>query len=98
MVLELFKFGKSKQMEYLNIVQKIGNIANRSDINKETSLSKIHKVISSNKKKGVKREICFLKRLHNSGVRVLSQMLLQRHVTRKVQNVTMNLVHVQCLN
>ena len=36
------------------------NIANRSDINKEACLSKIDTVISSNKIKGVKQEICFL--------------------------------------
>ncbi|KAK3107360.1 hypothetical protein FSP39_012735 [Pinctada imbricata] len=56
-VIELFQFGKSKQKEYLKIVQRLGEITKTSNINKEACLSKIHRLIAADKKlRGLKKD------------------------------------------
>lgn len=50
-VIEIFNFGKSKQMEYMKIVRKLGKIAGIENVNVEACLSKIHRVVGADKKK-----------------------------------------------
>lgn len=52
-VIEIFNFGKSKQMEYMKIVRKLGKIAGIENVNVEAYLSKIHRVVGADKRKGV---------------------------------------------
>lgn len=49
-VIEIFNFGKSKQMEYMKIVRKLGKIAGIENVNVEAYLSKIHRVVGADKK------------------------------------------------
>lgn len=50
-VIQIFNFGKSKQMEYMKIVRKLGKIAGIENVNVEAYLSKIHRVVGADKKK-----------------------------------------------
>ena len=50
-VIEIFNFGKSQQIEYLKIVRTFVNRTETEKINLEACLSKIHRVISADKKK-----------------------------------------------
>lgn len=50
-VIEIFNFGKSKQIEYLKIVRTLVNMTQIENVNLEACLSKIHRVISADKKK-----------------------------------------------
>jgi len=50
-ILEIFSFGKSKKLEYQQIVSIIGEITRTFDINITACLSKIHRVASNDKKK-----------------------------------------------
>lgn len=57
-VLEIFNLGKSKQLEYLKIIQIIAKITEIDNVNMETCLSKIHRIASADKKRGtVKRTV-----------------------------------------
>lgn len=51
-VLEIFNLGKSKQLEYLKIIQIIAKITEIDNVNMEACLSKIHRIASADKKKG----------------------------------------------